>query len=154
MSVFLFGVSVWGRRLGAGARGVGLTTCRCCASVPLSILISGRPVNSPGDWSPGPITSVGLKQHRACIPDIRTACGKQSESPTPLDPAPKRLTTEKYRKTDFGREKVLVVEGTGGCVPFLGLALGRLGLLSAKLLRWIEEALRLSAVRLVEKAQK
>src|SRR5690606_17422566 len=64
--------------LGGGA---GRTACRCCAPVPLAVSGYGRTLNSPGDWSPGPITSVGCKQQSACIPYSDTARGKQSDSP-------------------------------------------------------------------------
>lgn len=70
-------------------RVLGRTTCRRLAPVPLSKSPSGRSLNSPSNWSPGPITSVGLKQQTACIPDGDFDCGKSSDSPQHPVPVPR-----------------------------------------------------------------
>src|SRR5690606_22397817 len=65
----------------AGVAVVGLSTCRCCAPVPLSGDSYGRTLNSRGGSPPGRTTSAPVKQQGACIPTLSPARGKYSDPP-------------------------------------------------------------------------
>ena len=69
----------------------------CCVSPTLVVCPVDKP---PGEFRVRPYQDIDKGTD---------AQYRQVVKPTPLDPAPKRLTTEKYKKTDLWRKKVLVV---------------------------------------------